>query len=264
MKKYLIYFRAMLSNSLEYRGVLFVWILVEVVALSSSLFLWTGIFRTNSMVGNYQLHGIISYYFLLPVIGAFTTIFLSESLPREIKDGTISPQLIKPYNFALFRLLNSIAMKSTQFIFKAPVYIIIGFLLWPLISDSVKIANLPLLIITCVLAYLLHFLLDYSLSLLAFWIEDTWSFSLLKQITILIFGGLAFPLSLVPQNVNWIFDFLPFKFIYYVPISVIQGKLSPAEIMTDFLQLIIWMVILAVSGSWLWKSGMKKYGAYGQ
>lgn len=264
VKKYWVYFRSMLSNSLEYRGALITWTLVEIVILSSSLFLWAGIFRDQARIGGYQLHSMITYYFLLPVVGAFTTVFISENLPREIKDGVISTQIIKPYNFAAFRILNSLAVKLTQLSLKFPVYISVGILLWPTLVRSVQLSFLPITLFVCLFAYVLNFFLDYCLSLLAFWVEDTWSFSLLKQITTLIFGGLSFPLNLVPDQFLPIFNFLPFKYIYYVPVTILQGQLNHSAIFSNLIYMIIWIICLWLTSRILWTHGLKKYGAYGQ
>ena len=54
MKKYWYIFKANIAASLEYRGALFFWILVELVSLTSTVFIWSAVFRSNDFVGNYN------------------------------------------------------------------------------------------------------------------------------------------------------------------------------------------------------------------
>jgi len=126
MKKYWVLFKSYLSASLEYRGALFTWLLVELVSLSSATFLWLAVFRTNQTVGDYDFGRIVSYYLLVPVIGGFTSIFVSEHLPRKIKDGAISIDLLKPYSISAINLLNQFGIKLTQLTIKLPAYLFAG------------------------------------------------------------------------------------------------------------------------------------------
>lgn len=263
MRKYWYLFKSNLQASLEYRGALFAWLLVELVSLSSSVFLWTAIFRTRSAVGAFDYKGILTYYLLIPIIGGFTSIFLTEHLPRKIKNGEISSDLLKPYNLAFAALLNQFSIKLTQLTIKLPIYIAVGTLFLFLFHIEIQPTAVLLALVICLFAYILHFSLDLCLSYLAFWVDDVWSFALLKQVSLMVFGGLSFPLSLLPENVKSFFWLLPFRFIYYFPTAVAQGSLSSQTIIQECMQLIAWIFGLLLISQLLWKLGLKKYGAYG-
>lgn len=263
MKKYLALFKSNLSAGLQYRGALFTWILVELVSLSSATFLWLAVFRSNTNVGNYDFNKIISYYLLVPIIGGFTSIFVSEHLPRKIKDGAISTDLMKPYSIALANLLNQFSIKLTQLTIKLPVYIVAGLFFISIFKIHMQFTALPLALLICAFSYILHFFIDLALSYTAFWFDDVWSLSHLKTVTLMVFGGLSFPIDLVPQNIRVIFNVLPFRFIYYFPIKVAQGNMPINVLLTELGQLVLWIFVFFVIGKLLWKQGLRKYGAYG-
>src|SRR3990167_6526366 len=125
MKKYFVVFKKYLAVSLEYRGALFLWMLVEMISFLSILFYWFAVFRSNSVVGTYQFNDIVYYYILAPIIWGITSIFISESLPFRIKDGNISSHLLKPYNYSLSLFLQALGIKIIQYLIKFPVYITI-------------------------------------------------------------------------------------------------------------------------------------------
>lgn len=263
MKKYLQIFKANLTKSLEYRAALLVWVLVELVTLTSSVFLWSAVFRSNSVVGIYTYNKIISYYLLVPIVGGFTSIFVSEHLPRRIKDGDISSDLMKPFNIAVAALIDQFSFKLTQLTLKLPIYFIVGTMFALFFKIGFDINYLLLSLFVCVFAYLLHFSIDLLVSYSAFWFDDIWSLSLLKYVILMVFGGLTFPLDLLPHNIQKLFNLLPFRFIYYFPIKVAQGLVTPQMFLSEFLQLILWTTGLLYLGKVVWQSGLKKYGAYG-
>lgn len=263
MKKYWFLLKASLSTTLEYRGALLIWILVQLVSLASSTFIWLAIFRTNNNVGGYNFSGIISYYLVLLVVDSLTTIYVSEHLPRMIKDGQISTDLMKPYSIAFAQLLNQFSFKITQMAMKIPIFIIVGLVFISVFNLKFNGLYLLLSLFVCVFSYILHFSIDILISYFAFWFDDVWSLSHLKSIVLMILGGLAFPLDLLPKDLQTIFNFLPFHLIYYFPVKVAQGAVSTPMFINQFSQLILWILAFLFLGNILWRLGLKKYGAYG-
>jgi ABC-2 type transport system permease protein len=123
--------------------------------------------------------------------------------------------------------------------------------------------SLTLAIVVSLLAYLLHFLIDLSLSYAAFWMDDVWALKHLKTVAMLVFSGMTFPLDLIPHSLKAIFNFLPFRFIYFFPITIARGNLTLNEFLTGFMQLIIWIFLFYIFAQFLWHRGLKRYQAYG-
>jgi len=221
------------------------------------------VFRTNQTVGDYDFGRIVSYYLLVPVIGGFTSIFVSEHLPRKIKDGAISIDLLKPYSISAINLLNQFGIKLTQLTIKLPAYLFAGIFFTHFFNIHLQLIYLPLALFICIFSYLLHFYLDLALSYLAFWVDDTWSFGLIKTVALMVFGGLSFPLDLVPQNFRLLFDLLPFKYIYFYPVKVAQGGMPANQLVSQLVVLLTWLVFFFILGKLLWFKGIRKYGAYG-
>lgn len=150
-------FKIDLANSLEYRGELFTWILVELTAIVSSIFIWTAIYRSNDMVGAYDMNKILSYYLLIPVISAFTTVFISEGLPRKIKNGEISADIIKPFNFAGSIFVNNISVLLVKQMLKLPVYALALSVLFSIFNLKLNFLFLALAIVVSMFSFILHF-----------------------------------------------------------------------------------------------------------
>jgi len=256
-------FRTTLEAAFEYRGTLVIWFLAELVSIVTWLFLWSAVYREQFLVGNYEFYQIVLYFLLIPVVGALTSINLSDNLPFEIKDGGISKDLLKPYSITILNYVKPIAYKISQQFFKLPIFLALLLFAFYIFKIDFNLNNFILGLIFCVFAYTLHFFLDICISYAAFWMDDVWALSHLKTVCLIVFGGMSFPLDLVNPVFRPIFDFLPFRFFYFVPIQIIQGLLSYRQIILEFLILMTWVLILFLFSKVLLKTGLRKYGAYG-
>lgn len=263
MKKYISIFKTELATAIEYRAVPLTWALAELISLASILFLWVAVFRDRASVGQYNFGQMMFYYSLIPLIGVFTYPYISSSLPRRIKDGRISSDLLRPHNLTIAAFLRSISINITQVSLKAPIFLGVFIWLSRVFDIGFDFKSLGLALLICVFSYILHFFIDLCLSYAAFWMDLVWSLEHLKLLAVMIFGGLIFPLSLLPANLQSLFNFLPFRFFYYFPISIAQGVLSFEQILTGILQILAWILFFYLFSKILWKQGLKKYGAYG-
>ena len=216
------------------------------------------------MVGSYDRQKMLTYYLLLPTIGGFVSTFISERLPKMIKDGEISLDLLKPYSFAISMMLKNLGVKVIQQVFKIPIYIAVLYFGTLFFNLHLALGWLFAGIAIAILAYFLNFWLSYGLSMAAFWMDDIWALSLLNTVMLLIFGGLSFPIDIVPTSYRWIFNILPFRLIYYFPVSIAQGNLDYPDVLVGLVHTVIWLLFFYLLSNVLWKRGLRKYGAYGQ
>ena len=248
---------------MEFRSALFVWFLVELLSLLSSVFIWLAIFRTHDRVGQYDLENILLYYLLVPIVGAISSIYISEILPDKIKLGELSAEIIKPYGIALGYFAKSLGTKLTQLSIKAPIYLIIIFAIHRYTEIELSSTLIFFGLLAAFLGLILHFLIDFCISCVAFWSDSVWYLSHLKFVILMVFGGLSFPLDLLPPQLASIFNFLPFKYIYFVPVKIASGSIGLAEVIAEIGLFGFWLFVFALLTHVLWNKGIKRYGAYG-
>jgi ABC-2 type transport system permease protein len=264
LKKYLKFFTSGVATSFEYRGALLTWLVVELVSVSSAVFLWLAVFRTNTNVGDYKSNAMVLYFALIPFVGSFTNSFVADFLPRDIKDGAISKDIIKPYNLRFVVLARQLSIKIAQMIFRMPAYIFVFWILYSSLKIDISISRILLAVAVCPLCFFVHHTLDYFISLWAFFMDDAWALSHLKFILMLIFGGMTFPITIVPDKVRWLFEAMPFKFFYFFPANIaLQGIENQRVFVENIVLAIFWIFTFYFLGNFLWAKGVKKYGAYG-
>lgn len=260
MNKYLQFFRIGLQNSWEYRVELLAKLLLQAIAVFSVILLWQAIFLEQDSVAGLSADKTIQYFLWLPFIGFITQIDISHNLAKEIRDGEISGRLMKPYSLPLATLPTAAAQKLSNLIIVSPIYLVVAWLLQLVVEPM----DILLMLVIGLLAFLLHWLLDLTISWAAFWITDVWSFRHLKSIAFSILGGLSFPLAFAGPELQQIMNFLPFKYFYYVPTSYLLGERQLNTYLgSDLLGIGLWSLIIFILARYLWLAGRKRYEAFG-
>ncbi len=87
-------------------------------------------------------------------------------------------------------------------------------------------------------------------------------FEIIFMSEILLSGRLV-PMSVMPEWVQSVSDFLPFKWTFQFPIEVIIGRLSQAEVFTGWLFQAGWILVLIPAIGLVWKRAVRRYTAVG-
>jgi len=105
---------------------------------------------------------------------------------------------------------------------------------------------------------LIYFLISYLLGMLGFWYMTIWHFKRLLEDTIRVFAGALIPLWFFPQFLVTVSNYLPFKYIYFIPISIYLQKISLAEAQKAIALQFIWLVTLLALEHFVWQKAIKK------
>ena len=264
MKKYISLFVSHFSVALEYRSNLIGIFVVEMISVSGVLILWSAVYRTQSLVAGYTFHEAVIYYVLIPLVAFITHVDISDKLSKEIRTGTFSNYLLKPYTFWTAAYMEALASKINYLVLVSPLAIIVFIFLFVKGYLVFSLSRLLSGLFIAVLAFLLHFVLDLLIAFWAFWTDNVWAFKHIKIILFGILGGLSFPLEFLSGRLGIIAHFLPFKYFYYVPAAYLLGKNSGLEkTVLDSLQIFLWMAALVLLCFFAWRTGLKRYDAYG-
>ena len=97
----------------------------------------------------------------------------------------------------------------------------------------------------------------------AFFWERSEALTHARWVLEMIAGGYLLPLSLYPSWARNITEFLPFKYIYYVPVSIFTGIIDLNTVMTTLFVGVIWLTAMILFSQWIWKKGIIRYSGVG-
>ena len=159
-------------------------------------------------------------------------------------------------------LVSTIAFKALMLVGFVPVWLILTFVFKPDFSaitwQGVLLAAPALLLGFCV-----NFLLSGAMTSIAFWTTRVFSINEFYFALFVLFSGQFVPLQLMPKTIQTIAQYLPFQLQIYLPIQLMQNRLSPAEILQSFLVGIVWLVVASFLFKWVWREGVKRFSAVG-
>jgi ABC-type uncharacterized transport system permease subunit len=78
-----------------------------------------------------------------------------------------------------------------------------------------------------------------------------------------IIGGGMFPLAFLPHALKWI-NMLPPRFLFDFPSRIFLGKFTMPELFSGWIQMIFWIIVLAIIFKFVYKGGLKRYTGTGR
>jgi ABC-2 type transport system permease protein len=177
-------------------------------------------------------------------------------VPMKVRDGSISIDLIRPYSFFYMNLAESLGHSLFHFIARAVPILVASLFLFDLsVPMSETIFFFP---ITALLGYLLLFMLNYIIGMLAFWFIEIFPFLLFKYGLITIFSGGIIPIDFFPDKIKPLLELTPFPYILYAPTVILTGHATAVRAQHLILGQVIWVIILYFMCKIVWRIGRNK------
>ncbi len=148
------------------------------------------------------------------------TIELSKSrvlyqVQEEVKDGTLSVTLCKPFSYPLFQLARAMGESVVKIVPLLLEGLVLGLIfVGPLPG---YLGSLPFGLVLIVIGILITNLWLLLIGLVSFWTEETAPFAWIVQKLVFILGGMFLPINLFPGWLAGVARWLPFAFSAYWP-----------------------------------------------
>lgn len=247
----------------QYRANMLMYLMYWLVTPVISLAVWTSIATVKGSVNGYTVNDFITYYLTLLVVDQLTSNITIHILAYKIKDGTISAELTRPVHPVLTNtLMFNLANKALAMLAFIPIWILL-FLVFKPDYSSVTLATLLTAVPALVLGFMLSFLLSASITCIAFWTTHVYSIHEFYYAILMLFSGQFVPLKLMPDLIQNISQYLPFRMMIFFPIELILGRLTQSEILLGYAVGLVWLVASIVIFNLVWKNGLKQYSAVG-
>jgi ABC-2 type transport system permease protein len=114
-----------------------------------------------------------------------------------------------------------------------------------------------------VLAFLLRFLLEWTLAQAAFWTTRVSAINQSYFVMMLFLSGQVAPLALFPPWLQTIAFILPFRWTLGFPVELLLGRLTPAEALIGLGVQAAWVALAYVLMRIVWRAGIRLYSAVG-
>ncbi|MBN2442357.1 MAG: ABC-2 family transporter protein [Spirochaetales bacterium] len=220
IRKYIKVFGIRVQDRLAYKGSFFGEIFFYGLITFMITRLWTVVYANKPDFLGLTRSQLIWYVVFTEFI-AISSAKVFHTFAREIKEGSISYLLLRPYHYILYRFADMSGVLFIKMLFNGCVACVLSLTITgPLIGFNPVV--IPRLILTFIAAFILDFFIQTCLGMTAFWMEENtaiyWIYSKLGLIL-----GILLPQDIYPAGVQAVMRFLPWRYIYYGPARLAVG-----------------------------------------
>ncbi|HLJ56899.1 MAG TPA: ABC-2 family transporter protein [Chthonomonadaceae bacterium] len=258
--------RTAVAQMLQYRFGILIWAVWGFVGPLISLAVWSaatsarGGAITNGVVA-YSQRDFAAYFLVYMVVGHLVMSWDAFEFAFRVRDGNLSPRLLKPLNPIHGDLTANIAFKLATTAMILPAWVLLFTMLHP--SPPRSLPEFLLGIPAVLLAGLLRFVLQYSLALAAFWTTRVEAINELYFALDSFLAGRIAPLALLPAWMAAVAAYSPFRGMGAFPVELLLGRLDAGQVTLGFLSQIAWLAVAIGIFRAMWAAGVRQYSAVG-
>ena len=254
----------MFVRTLQFRAEVVIYSLLDVLPYFVLFFVWKAIYNQVDVVNNFTLAQIVNYYLLVIVVERLSSTHFEGWRSQEIIMGKIDHFLTRPFSYISEIYSKEISSKLISIIFSFPVisiFFISNILIYNIDQSYITLTNILIFLAMMLIAHTIQFFIALWIVLLTFWMEGSSGLEHFKWIILTLFSGAMIPMEFMPDWLQKISNLLPFKYVFAVPISVLQNKYSLT--IKDFVYLATMLILMAVFTNQLWNKAKLKYCSAG-
>ncbi len=232
---------------LAYRRTTQLYLLSEAVFLTALYFLWRAVFDDldSPTLANYSFDGFVAYLLAARVIARFTAGSPWGFFYGSVRTGAVLHELVQPLHLEFALLFRWFGRKISELVLTGVAFALVASVLNVWHWTTVPV--LPFLL-SLLLAFLCAFFFELIISVSAFHTVAQQGVHEAKALAVMIFGGVLFPLDILPLPLKTLFGYLPFQYFVYAPAQIFLGEIQTSETIAILAGQAIWALILASLG----------------
>lgn len=203
-----------------------------------------------------------TYFILVTIIRLFTVIIIGEIVTGDIMSGKLAMIMVKPVSYVKYSIVKSFASSVVKVILALPL--IVGSILWIFnrgAITSISFQQLLVFFLALVGGFWICINICLILGFTSFWFENFFFVHDLNLAALVLMSGSAMPLTIIPEKIRAVFEYLPYHYIIYFQTRIILDESLPE--FRYFLVFVGYIVGLYMLANLIYKIGLKRYETYG-
>lgn len=262
LRTYLPFAKNCIKRALAYDISVYLWIFCTMFGTFISYFLWMAVYRSadSSTIAGLSQNEMIIYIFMTYIVSSLVMIDISEEINEDVVKGNVAMNLIKPIEYRTSLIFT--ALGDVAFRFFAPnVFIWIGVEIYRVAVLGMQVTGITtilLFVLSAIMSFLIYVFFEFCFGMIAFYTTYIFGLQIAKAAILSFLTGQLIPLSFFPEAFQRVFDFLPFSSMVYTPVMIYLNKYSANELVFVLVRQFVWVIILYVLGSFIWKKVTKR------
>jgi ABC-2 type transport system permease protein len=220
--------------------------------------IWIAAYSGRAEIVGYD-RSMATWYFIVAELVVFSSGNHFWSFAREIRDGQVAYSLGRPYGFLAYQYAQKMGLALTQWVPFAAIGGLIGTAMAGPLRFSA--AQLPVFVLSFLLAASLQYLIQACLAMTAFWLEENSAFYWIYSKISLVLGTLM-PLEFLPLPLMRATLFTPFPYVTYVPARIAVAW-EPGRAWALVGGQVAWTVAVGLLAAAIFSRGVRKTTIHG-
>jgi len=255
-------FKTTLASFLQYRAAISIWMIAHVLEPLIFLVVWSAVaLARGTAVGGFGARDFAAYFIVMMLVNHATYTWIMYEFEYRVRHGSLSFALLRPLHPIHTDIVDNMSSKLITLplmLVAAAVLAVVFKPAFHLVPWAVA-AFVPALF----LAFLLRFLIEWTLALSAFWTTRVSAVNQGYYVAALFLAGQVAPLVLLPAPVRVVATILPFRWMISFPVELLMGRLTPAAAFMGLAAQAVWIGLALALLKIVWRAGVKIYSAVG-
>lgn len=244
-------------NTLAYRLRYYTGIVTYFIYVSVYYFIWKAIYLNGPAIAGFDFSHMLTYVAVGWIIRSFYFNNIDQDLAQQVTEGKLVMDLIKPVNIQLMYMAQALGESVFRLaLLTAPTAIILT-LVFPLRLPA-SWTCFAAFLVSASLTFFIVAGINFAIGTLAIRLLSILGLLRAKYFLLELFSGLLVPISFFPHAFQRVLDFMPFKYISYVPLLIYLGKLEGLALIQAIGMQVFWVVALFAAGDQMWKWSSRK------
>ena len=256
-----------IASMLQYRMEILIWAVWGFVAPLISLAVWNaaaiakGGTISNGVGATFKQADFASYFLVSMIFNHIMMSWDAFEFAYRVRDGNLSPRLLKPIHPIHGDASQNIAFKVTTSVMLLPIWIGMFLILKP--TPPAHWYDPVLAIPALMLGAVMRYVFQYCLAMVAFWTTRVEAINQLYNSLDGFLAGRFAPLALLPGWLGTIAFFSPFRYMGAFPVELALGRVPVNQILSGYGLQVFWAVAGLGLLRLMWANGIKQYSAVG-
>lgn len=259
-KKYVALGKAAWALTIEYRAQIVIWMMSSFLMVIM-LMVWLSISRDGDVNG-FSSADFVTYFMIGWVVRNLTAVWSSWELDLAICEGRLSPMLLRPIHPIHNEIATNWVEKGLRLIIVLPIAMAV-LTFTPGVRLALTPPNLLAFALSVAGAWLITFMSDYLIGMLAFWTTQTSAFINGFSGVRLVLSGIIAPIAMFPPAAQSVLQWLPFPYMLNFSVDILMGRVQGEPMLIGFLIQFAWAIIFVALVQLIWKIAIRSYSAVG-
>ena len=258
---YLQQLKTVTAFMLQYRAALGIWMIGHVLEPLVYLIVWSAVATGGGRTGGFTPRTFAAYFIAAMLVNHITYTWIMWEHEYRVRDGTFSFALLRPVHPIHSDISDNLASKVVTF----PIILFAAAVLAVIFHPDLHppLWAVALFFPAAVMAFLLRFLVEWTVAQTAFWTTRTEAVNQMYFMLLLFLSGQIAPLELFPAPIRVLAAALPFRWMISFPVELLMGRLTPSAALAGLLIQTAWFGAVLLLLRVVWRAGIKIYSAVG-